>query len=177
MKDSPKPLNERVQGEIEEVLKKVKDCYRGDQILMLHDPEKKTFVHTDASDYAISAEISQLDNNGKRRPVLFFSRKLTPTEMNYSTPDKEMLVQVMKKYQHYLRGTKHPVIVRRDHQNLRTFMTTKELNARQARWAEELSAFNFVIEHRMKEGKTLLRRPFQEGQIMKKRLWKGLNSS
>jgi RNase H-like domain found in reverse transcriptase/Integrase zinc binding domain/Chromo (CHRromatin Organisation MOdifier) domain/Integrase core domain len=154
--DKMRPLNERVQenkfwwGEIEEdAFKKVKDCYRGNQILILHDPEKQTFVHTDASDYAISGEISQLDNNGKRRPVLFFSRKLTPAEMNYSTPDKEMLaiVQVMKKYQHYLRGTKHPVIVRTDHRNLRTFMTTKELNARQARWAEELSAYNFVIEH------------------------------
>jgi hypothetical protein len=129
--DKMRPLNERVQGnkfwwgEIEEdAFKKVKDCYRGNQILILHDSEKQTFVHTDASDYAISGEISQLDNNGKRRPVLFFSRKLTPAEMNYSTPDKEMLaiVQVMKKYQHYLRGTKHPVIVRTDHRNLRTFM-------------------------------------------------------
>jgi hypothetical protein len=26
-------------------------------------------------------------------------------------------------------------------------MTTKELNTPQARWAEELSAYNFVIEH------------------------------
>jgi len=39
------------------------------------------------------------------------------------------------------------VIVKSDHRNLRTFMTTKELNARQARWAEELSSYNFVIEH------------------------------
>jgi len=36
----------------------------------------------------------------------------------------------MKKFQHYLRGTKYPVIVKSDHRNLRTFMTTKELNAR-----------------------------------------------
>jgi RNase H-like domain found in reverse transcriptase len=53
----------------------------------------------------------------------------------------------MKKFQHYLRGTKYPVIVKSDHRNLRTFMTTKELNARQARWAEELSSYNFVIGH------------------------------
>jgi len=97
----------------------------------------------------IGSEISQLDENGKRRPVLFYSRKLTPAEMNYSTADKELLaiVQTMKKFQHYLRGTKYPVIVKSDHRNLRTFMTTKELNARQARWAEELSSYDFVIEH------------------------------
>jgi RNase H-like domain found in reverse transcriptase/Integrase zinc binding domain len=85
----------------------------------------------------------------RRRPVLFYSRKLLPAEMNYSTPDKELLtiVQVLKKHPHYLRGTKYPVIIRSDHRNLRTFMTTKELSARQARWAEELCTYNFVIEH------------------------------
>jgi reverse transcriptase-like protein len=46
-----------------------------------------------------------------------------------------------------LQGTKFPVIVKSDHKNLRTFMTTKELNGRQARWAEELSGFDFKIEH------------------------------
>jgi hypothetical protein len=39
------------------------------------------------------------------------------------------------------------VIVKSDHQNLKTFTTTKTLNARQARWAEELSSYDFVIEH------------------------------
>jgi hypothetical protein len=42
-------------------------------------------------------------------------------------------------------------------------MTTKELNVRQARWAEELSSYNFVIEHiKGKENKmadALPRRP------------------
>ena len=109
----------------------------------------QTWLYADASDYAIGAEISQKDKTGKRRPVLFYSRKLLPAEMNYSTPDKELLaiVQTMKKFQHYLRGTKFPVIVKSDHRNLQTFMTKKELNGRQARWAEELSSYNFVIEH------------------------------
>src|ERR1700722_2748153 len=53
----------------------------------------------------------------------------------------------MKKFQHYLRGTKYPIIVKSDHRNLRTSMPTKELNARQARWAKELSSYNFIIEH------------------------------
>jgi hypothetical protein len=37
--------------------------------------------------------------------------------------------------------------VRSDHQNLTGFTTAKDLNARQARWAEDLSAYNFRIEH------------------------------
>jgi hypothetical protein len=63
--------------------------------------------------------------------------------------DKEMLaiVQVLKKYPHFLRETKFPVVIKTDHRNPTTFTTNKQLNGRQARWAEELSAYNFVIEH------------------------------
>jgi transposase InsO family protein len=154
--DRMKALNEILrkgefvwEKEEERAFQDVKNAYRDEQVLILYDPEKQTWLHADASDYAIGAEISQKDSNGKRRPVLFYSRKLLPAEMNYATPDKELLaiVQTMKKFQHYLRGTKYPVIVKSDHRNLRTFMTTKELNARQARWAEELSSYDFVIEH------------------------------
>jgi RNase H-like domain found in reverse transcriptase/Reverse transcriptase (RNA-dependent DNA polymerase)/Integrase zinc binding domain/Chromo (CHRromatin Organisation MOdifier) domain/Integrase core domain len=154
--DKMRPMNEILtQKEFtwkekeEKAFQEIKDEYRGERVLILFDPEKQIWVHADASDYAIGSEISQLDENGKRKPVLFYSRKLLPAEMNYSTADKELLaiVQTLKKYQHYLRGTKYPVIIKSDHRNLRTFMTTKELNARQARWAEELSSYNFVIEH------------------------------
>jgi hypothetical protein len=154
--DKMRPMNEALARKEfnwtekeEKAFQAIKDEYRGEKILILIDPEKQIWVYADASDYAIGSEISQLDENGKRRPVLFYSRKLLPAEMNYSTADKELLaiVQTLKKYQHYLRGTKYPVIIKSDHRNLRTFMTTKELNARQARWAEELSSYDFVIEH------------------------------
>jgi hypothetical protein len=151
-----RPLNELLtkkeffwREKEDEAFRKIKEEYSDGKILIIIDLEKQIWVYADASDYAIGSEISQLDENGKRRPVLFYSRKLLPAEMNYSTADKELLaiVQTMKKFQHYLRGTKYPVIVKSDHRNLRTFMTTKELNARQARWAEELSSYDFVIEH------------------------------
>jgi RNase H-like domain found in reverse transcriptase/Reverse transcriptase (RNA-dependent DNA polymerase)/Integrase zinc binding domain/Chromo (CHRromatin Organisation MOdifier) domain/Integrase core domain len=150
------PLNQRIKtkqfewNEVEErAFKEIKDAYRKNQILILHDDEKQTWVHADASDYAIGAEISQKDSQGRRRPVLFYSRKLLPAEMNYTTADKEMLaiVQTMRKFRHLLQGTKLPVIVKSDHRNLTSFMTTKELNARQARWAEDLCSYNFKIEH------------------------------
>ena len=77
------PLNERVRlkefewGEKEQkAFDNVKEAYRENQILILHDEEKQTWVHADASDYAIGAELSQLDEKGRRRPILFYSRKL-----------------------------------------------------------------------------------------------------
>ena len=49
-----------------------------------------------------------------------------------------------------------PVKVLTDHRNLEHFMTTKQLNRRQARWAEFLSEFNFKISYRPgKEGEKL----------------------
>jgi transposase InsO family protein len=154
--DKFRPLNEVLSKKDfdwkereERAFREIKKEYEDEKFLLMIDLEKQIWVYADASDYAIGSEISQLDENGRRRPVLFYSRKLLPAEMNYSTADKELLaiVQTLKKFQHYLRGTKYPVIVKSDHRNLRTFMTTKELNARQARWAEELSSYNFVIEH------------------------------
>ena len=38
-----------------------------------------------------------------------------------------------------------PVKVLTDHKGLEYFMTTKKLTPRQARWAEFLSKFNFVV--------------------------------
>ena len=47
-----------------------------------------------------------------------------------------------------------PVKVFTNHQNLEHFMTTKQLNRWQAKWAEFLSEFNFRIIYRSrKEGK------------------------
>jgi hypothetical protein len=154
--DRMRPLNERIktrtfswEKEEEEAFKEIKEKFKENQILILFDYEKQIWIFTDASNYAIGAVICQMDDKGKLRPVTFYSRKLLPAEMNYSTSDKELLaiVQTLKKFRHYLQGTKFPVIVKSDHQNLKTFTTTKILNGRQARWAEELSAYDFRIEH------------------------------
>lgn len=154
--DRMMPLNERIRtrtfqwGEEEErAFGEIKKKFKENQILILFDSEKQIWVFADASNYALGATICQKDDKGRMRPVLFYSRKLLPAEMNYCTADKELLaiVQTLKKFRHLLQGTKYPVIVKSDHANLRKFTTTKALNGRQARWAEELSAYDFTIEH------------------------------
>ena len=45
-------------------------------------------------------------------------------------------------------GSPNRVVVYTDYRNLEYFQTTKILNRRQARWAEILSEFNFVITYR-----------------------------
>ena len=70
--------------------------------------------------------------------------------MNYGTPDQEMLaiVEAFKHWRHYLEGSKYPVEVLTDHQNLQAFMRQPKLNGRQARWCYYLTPYDFVIKWR-----------------------------
>jgi len=80
---------------------------------------------------------------------------MSDTECNYDIHDKELLaiVQAFHEWKRYTRGNPKPIRVLTDHKNLVTFMTTKELNERQARWMQEQSQYNFKIEYRPgKEG-------------------------
>lgn len=80
------------------------------------------------------------------------SKKMSPAECNYEIYDKELLaiVPAFDEWRPECAGTPvgDPVKILTDHKNLEHFMTTKQLNRRQARWAEFLSEFNFRITYR-----------------------------
>jgi len=82
--------------------------------------------------------------------VAFHSRKFQPTEINYEIHDKELLaiVDPFKHWRRYCEGPMHQVQVYSDLQNLEYFRTTKVLNRRQARWAQELAGIDFRIYYR-----------------------------
>ena len=86
------------------------------------------------------------------KPVVYFSKKMNLAECNYMIYDKELLaiVRSFETWRPKLASVSpdQPVKVLTDHQNLEVFMTTKQLNCRQARWAEFLSEFNFKIIYR-----------------------------
>ena len=75
---------------------------------------------------------------------------MSPVEENYNIYDKELLsiVLAFQDWRVYLEGLPHQIWVILDHKNLEQFLTTKQLNQRQARWSELLSAYDFVIQHR-----------------------------
>ena len=99
------------------------------------------------------SEITECDDDLAQmhwHPIAFHSKKFQGPEVRYDTHDKELMAiwACFKHWRHYLEGAQHPVRVETDHSNLRYFMTTKSLTARQARWAEYLSAFDFEINYR-----------------------------
>ena len=133
-----------------EAFRKLKESFVTAPILATFDPMRKIILETDASDFAIGACLGQLDEEGKLRPVAYYSRKLTPAELNYDVHDKELLAIVVafEQWRVYLEGPQHTVQVWTDHKNLTSFTTTKILNRRQVRWSEMLSAYNFTITYR-----------------------------
>ena len=107
-------------------------------------------IETDASDFALGAILSQRNNERKLHPVAFHSWKIQLAEINYEIHDKELLaiVDAFKHWRRYCEGAVHQVQVFSDHHNLEYFTTTKVLNRRQARWAQELAGIDFRIYYR-----------------------------
>jgi transposase InsO family protein len=116
--------------------------------LLAHfDIDRQCMLETDASDTVVAAVFSQLGLDGEWHPVAYFSKTMAPAESNYPIHDKEMLA-IVRAFEHWraeLEGTADAVQVLSDHKALEYFMTTKSLSARQARWAEILSRYNFKI--------------------------------
>ncbi|MBW0495145.1 hypothetical protein O181_034860 [Austropuccinia psidii MF-1] len=79
--------------ELEEALSQfqiLKEAFTTAPILSHFNPSLPTIVETDASDYALGAVLSQVNDSGKH-PIAFDSHKLLPAELNYEIHDKELL--------------------------------------------------------------------------------------
>jgi transposase InsO family protein len=104
-------------------------------------------LDTDASDYAIGAVLSQ-KQDGVERVVAYASRSLDRRERNYCVTRKELLavVHFLRHFKQYLLGRHFKV--RTDHAALTWLRRTPEPIGQQARWAEQLEEYDFVVEHR-----------------------------
>ena len=116
------------------------------------DPSLPTMVTTDAADGCLGAAMhqAQLAGSSHPRPVAFMSKTMIPAELNYYNHDKELLaiVRALEEWEPELLSLQEPFVVVTDHRTLENFMTKQKLNARQVRWAEYLSRFNFKITYR-----------------------------
>jgi hypothetical protein len=74
---------------------------------------------------------------------------MTPLKLNYNIYNKELLtiITVLKEWRAFLQGTIKLFIIKTDYKNLIRFLTTKELNQRQVRWAEILAKYYFEIKY------------------------------
>jgi hypothetical protein len=84
----------------------LKTAFTTAPVLIHFDPAKPIRVETDASGVACGGVLSQPyewpAKDGRKaeyRPVAFWSRKFSPAEMNYGTPDQELMA-IVKCFEH-----------------------------------------------------------------------------
>eukprot|EP00253_Pinus_taeda_P020750 PITA_20750 len=111
-------------------------------VLSIVDSEKDYTVCTDASKEGVGGVLMQ-----EGKVVAYESRKLKEHEQKYSVYDLELtaVVHVLKMWRHYLLGRKFLLLT--DHHSLTSYFNQPTLNARQARWVDFLSGFDFEIKH------------------------------
>ena len=133
----------------ERVVESVENCKKAlctAPILKFPNFGRPFVVTTDASQEALGAVLSQIDEEGDR-PIAFASRKLSPAERRYSAIERELLgvVWAIEYFRPYLFGTQFQV--KTDHMPLVWIEKLKETSSRIARWKERLAAYSFTIHH------------------------------
>ena len=127
---------------------KLKKIFSSEPILSQWDPDRETVMESDCSGYALGGCLSQFDNNGRLKPIAYFSRRLNGAEVNYPIYDKEMLaiISCLKEWQAELQSVSKPFKIITDHKNLNYFTSKRLLNERQVRYSDLLQKFNFILE-------------------------------
>ena len=104
-------------------------------------------LDTDASNFAVGAELSQVQD-GEIRTIAYASNILLPAQRKYCTTRKELLavVKFTDQFRHFLLG--RPFLVRTDHNSLVWLYSFRRLEGQLARWQEQLAQFQLTIIHR-----------------------------
>ena len=123
----------------------IKDCLTTPPVLAFYDVNRKTKVCSDASKYGVGGVILQEQDNGLWKPIAYFSRALTETELHYSPIEKECLAftWLCERASDYILGK--AIISVTDHKPLLPMLTTHcldQLPPRIQRFRMRLMRFN-----------------------------------
>jgi len=108
-------------------------------------------IYVDASATAAAGFLVQSNINGVENLVVFFTKKLTPTQKNWATVEREAyaVLTALCKYREWLFGNK--IIVHSDHNPLTYLTTSAPKSSKLMRWSLALAEFD--IEFQYKTGK------------------------
>jgi hypothetical protein len=107
------------------VFNKLKDKLTHAHVLQLPDFNKAFELECDASGIGLSVVLLQ-----ERKPIAYFSEKLSGLILNYSTYDKKLyaLVRCLETWQHYLWPKKF--VIHSDHEFLKHIRSQGKLDRR-----------------------------------------------
>ncbi len=138
-------------SETREFMKSIKKIFMNASMLRHYEFDDESMMKTDAFDFVVADIFSQLVKiDDQWRSIAFYFRKMIFAERNYEVDDQEMLVivEICKKWRHYIEDVKHSIRVIIDHANLRNFFINKALSRREVRWWKRLIELDLRIEYR-----------------------------
>ena len=144
-KDTPFEWTQECTDALEQLIQAV----TSEPVLYQPDFAKQFELEVDASLFAVGAVLFQRDEEGRRRPISYFSQALNPAERNYDIWDREFLAMIwgLKHSRHLLVGSPHKVIVLTDHENLAHYCHPQKINRRVARYLHTLADFDLELRH------------------------------
>ena len=125
-----------------ECLERVKALIIKSPVLAFFNPKAETLLTTDASVLGIGAEVSECQDGGTVKPVVFASRTLSVAERKYGTGELEALacIWACAKWDRYLTGKPFTFIT--GHKSLLILLQSSEgvgsRPLRLARWSARL---------------------------------------
>ena len=69
----------------------LKQHFTAEPVLMMPDQSRPFQIEADTSKYTSGAVLTQMDSNGERHPVAYFSKTFNDMERNYEIYDRELL--------------------------------------------------------------------------------------
>lgn len=118
-------------------------------VIAIYSPHDQTELHTDASSIGFGAILLQRKKiDDKWHPVFYFSKRASETEGKMHSFELETLaiVYALRRFRVYLYGIKFKIVT--DCNSVALTLKKKDVNPRIARWALEMSNFDYTIEHK-----------------------------
>lgn len=135
--------------EQQEAFIKLKGLLMSTPVLAAPDFFKPFKLATEACDSGIGAVLLQEYQDGIEHPVAYYSKKLTKSQRNYSTIEKETLALIMalNHFNVYINSAEQPTTVYTDHNPIVFIHKVKDHNQRLLRWSLILQEYNLNIQH------------------------------
>lgn len=134
--------------EQEEAFQALKEKLSTAPVLHHYNPNMDCELRTDASHAGIGAILLQKDAKNDLHPIAYLSRSLSKAEKNYTISEIEALAVIWSlKYLRHLIYGRHVTIVS-DHHALCYLKRIKEATGKLARWAIQLSEYQYTIVHK-----------------------------
>ncbi len=132
----------------QQAFEEIKNKLVSSPILVKADLSRQFILETDASQHHVAAVLLQYDDEGLPRTIRYFSKKLKPAEVRYSTTDREALAIILacRQFNHFLWGTK---FIRTDHQPITAVSKQRTTSPRMNRWMLEMRDYRFKVEYKM----------------------------